>query len=68
MKYLDKNGLTYFFQKVKALIPTKTSQITNDSNFAVDSSYVHTDNNFTNSLKDVVEGLDYEQVDTWNDN
>ena len=32
-------------------IPTKTSDLTNDSNFASDSSYVHTDNNFTNSLK-----------------
>lgn len=32
-------------------IPTKTSELTNDSNFVSDSSYVHTDNNFTNTYK-----------------
>ena len=26
-------------------VPTKTSDLTNDSNFAADASYVHTDNN-----------------------
>lgn len=35
----------------KPTIPTKTSQITNDSNYVVDANYVHTDNNFTNALK-----------------
>ena len=33
------------------VIPTKTSDLTNDSNFIQDSSYVHTDNNFTTTLK-----------------
>ena len=32
-KYLDSNGLSYFWGKIKALIPTKTSDITNDSGF-----------------------------------
>lgn len=32
-------------------IPTKTSQLTNNSNFVSDGSYVHTDNNFTNTYK-----------------
>lgn len=32
-------------------IPTTTSQLTNNSNFAVDSSYVHTDNNYTTAEK-----------------
>lgn len=32
-------------------IPTKTSDLTNDSHFAVDINYVHTDNNLTNTLK-----------------
>lgn len=32
-------------------IPTKTSQLTNDSNFVSDSGYVHTDNNFTTAEK-----------------
>lgn len=31
-------------------VPTKTSELTNDSNFAVDANYVHTDNNFTTAL------------------
>jgi len=31
-------------------VPTKTSELTNDSNFAVDANYVHTDNNFTAAL------------------
>ncbi len=32
-------------------IPTKTSDLTNDSNYAVDASYVHTDNNYTTTEK-----------------
>ncbi len=35
----------------KPSIPTKTSDLTNDSHFAVDANYVHTDNNFSNALK-----------------
>lgn len=38
--------------------PTKTSQLTNDSNYVSDASYVHTDNNFTNALKTALENLD----------
>ncbi len=36
-KYLDQNGLLYFWGKIKALIPTKTSQITNDSGYITTS-------------------------------
>ena len=32
-------------------IPTKTSELTNDSNFVSDASYVHTDNNYTSADK-----------------
>ena len=32
-KRLDENGLLYFWGKVKALVPSKTSQLTNDSGF-----------------------------------
>lgn len=35
-------------------IPTKTSDLTNDSNFISDNSYVHTDNNYTDSDKSAV--------------
>lgn len=36
--YLDKDGLSYFWNKIKAKIPTKTSQLENDSGFADASS------------------------------
>lgn len=38
-------------------VPTKTSDLTNDSNFVADSSYVHTDNNFTTTLKNKLNGI-----------
>lgn len=37
--------------------PTATSDLTNDSNFVVDSSYVHTDNNYTATEKDKLSGI-----------
>jgi len=38
-------------------VPTKTSDITNDSNFVVDASYVHTDNNYTNADQTKLAGI-----------
>ena len=38
-------------------IPTKTSDLTNDSNFAVDANYVHTDNNYTTDEKNKLNGI-----------
>lgn len=32
-KYLDSNGVLYLWGKIKAILPTKTSQLTNDSGF-----------------------------------
>lgn len=32
-KFLDDNGLLYLWSKIKAIVPTKTSQITNDSGY-----------------------------------
>jgi hypothetical protein len=34
MKYINITGLTYLWQKIKAIIPTKTSELTNDSHLA----------------------------------
>lgn len=53
---------TYTASEVGALpdntvIPSKTSDLSNDSNFISDSSYVHTDNNFTGSLKSKLDGI-----------
>lgn len=35
-------------------VPTKTSDLTNDSDFVSDPDYVHTDNNFTDALKSYI--------------
>ena len=50
---IQKNGKTVSITNKIAniTVPTKTSEITNDSNFAVDSAYVHTDNNYTTAEK-----------------
>jgi hypothetical protein len=41
----------------KPAIPTQTGQLTNNSNFVSDASYVHTDNNYTTSEKTKLSGL-----------
>lgn len=38
-------------------VPTKTSDLTNDSNFVSDASYVHTDNNYTTTEKNKLADL-----------
>lgn len=38
-------------------IPTKVSDLDNDSDFVEDASYVHTDNNFTATLKNKLDGI-----------
>lgn len=57
-KYLDLAGLSVFKNKLTQLIPTKTSNLTNDSNFVVDASYVHTDNNYTSTEKSKLSGIE----------
>lgn len=47
--YADITGTPY--------IPTKTSDLTNDSDFVSDANYVHTDNNFTTTLNDKLNGI-----------
>lgn len=42
---------------VDVTVPTKLSQLTNDGNFVVDASYVHTDNNFTTAFKNKLNGI-----------
>lgn len=56
-KFVSVDKLALFLDKIKLLIPTKTSQITNDSNFPSDANYVHTDNNFTNDLKTKLDNI-----------
>lgn len=55
-------------------IPSKTSDLTNDSNFVADASYVHTDSNYTATEKTKLSGIasgaevnvqsDWSQTDT----
>lgn len=47
--YADITGTPY--------VPTKTSDLTNDSDFVSDANYVHTDNNFTTTLKNKLNGI-----------
>ena len=65
----DYNDLTN-----KPTIPTATSDLTNDSNFVSDASYVHTDNNYTTLEQQKLSGIeagaeanvqsDWQQADT----
>ncbi len=48
---------------VKIAIPTKTSELDNDSDFVSDKDYVHTDNNFTDEDKEKLDSLGEETDD-----
>lgn len=39
-------------------VPTKTSDLTNNSNYVSDASYVHTDNNYTSADKTKLNGIE----------
>ena len=61
-KKLNGAGLDILWGLIKDLVnsitvPTKTSDLTNDSNFVSDSTYVHTDNNFTSVLKNKLDAI-----------
>lgn len=51
-------------------VPTKTSELTNNSNFVADASYVHTDNNYTttdkNKLAGIASGAEVNVQSDWN--
>lgn len=55
-------------RKAEITVPTKTSDLTNDSDFVSDASYVHTDNNYTttdkNKLSAVESGAEVNVIDT----
>lgn len=57
-KKLNGSGLSVLWGLIKNLIPTKTSDITNDSNYVADANYVHTDNNYTTTEKTKLSGID----------
>ena len=43
---------------VDITVPTKVSDLNNDSNFVADANYVHTDNNYTTTEKNKLSGID----------
>lgn len=43
---------------VNVTVPTATSDLSNDSDFVSDASYVHTDNNFTSALLTKLNGIE----------
>lgn len=54
----DGTRLEDAIESIEESIPTKTSDITNDSNFVSDANYVHTDNNFTTAEKTKLGGVE----------
>lgn len=54
------NGVTIKGNKTSADygIPTKTSDLENDSDFVSDANYVHTDNNYTSEEQSKLEGIE----------
>ena len=54
---VNGTALTPSSKAVNVTVPTKTSDLTNDSNFVSDASYVHTDNNYTTAEKNKLSGI-----------
>ena len=59
-----EDGLEQLDEKVKCIkVPSKISDLENDSSFVEDADYVHTDNNFTIADKEKLDGLkDYDDT------
>lgn len=53
------------YNELVGRIPTKLSELQNDDNYVQDSSYVHTDNNFTTSYKDKLDDT-YRKSEVYN--
>ena len=60
LEEIKVNGITQTItnKAVDITVPTKTSDLTNDSNFVSDANYIHTDNNFTTILKDKIDSVE----------
>lgn len=52
--------------KNKPAIPTKTSELENDSNFVIDASYTHTDENYTTAEKTKLANIDETKIHNQN--
>lgn len=56
-KIVTLDRLSHFLLLVKGILPTKTSDLTNDSNYVSDANYVHTDTNYTQAEKTKLSGI-----------
>lgn len=56
----DTTSMAYI--QNKPIIPSKVSDLTNDSGFITDANYVHTDNNYTTAEKTKLSNLNGKQV------
>lgn len=56
-KYVSLDKLSHFLLQLKNVIPAKTSDLTNDSNYVSDANYVHTDTNYTQAEKTKLAGI-----------
>ena len=67
-KYLTAQDISQLANRSE--IPTKTSQLQNDSSFISDARYVHTDNNYTitekNKLSGIASGAEVNVQSDWN--
>lgn len=67
---IQKNGtnVTITNKIANITVPTKTSDITNDSNYVSDAAYVHTDSNFTatekNKLSNIAANAEVNKIDS----
>lgn len=57
-KVLSVNSTESSIEFTDLVIPSKTSDLTNDSNFVTDNNYVHTDNNYTTLEKTKLSGIE----------
>lgn len=57
-KAITLERMSHFMLYLKTILPTKTSELTNDSNYVSDANYVHTDTNFTQDEKNKLSGIE----------
>lgn len=66
----DGGQIAYSSLSGLPIIPNKMSELTNDSNFVSDISYIHTDNNYTtiekNKLANIADGAEVNVNADWN--
>ena len=69
-KVLSVNSTESSIEFTDLIIPSKTSDLTNDSNFVTDNNYVHTDNNYTTlektKLSGIMDGAEVNVQADWN--